>query len=228
MKKADMHAKGISLIHLYNEGNDVDFDIGLYFFEQHCKFLEASENAHWASAEFKMSQPEMMTALKRKQELREKVDVNFDGRVSMLEFLLYQYQSVANPADFVARSRTETEHPEILKARNLLAEVTKKIKAYEAEKSRLEAIAEGTGVKALGAKNELAQLESGPLAQDLNAALITAEAAVRIATKKYGGARVPEGDTRKSVAANFSTGSVWWLNRDLEEKKSRYGKKSKN
>jgi len=222
-----MHAKGISLIHQYTEGNDVDFDIGLYFFEQLCKFLDAPENAHWAGSEFKISQPEMMTALKRKQELREKVDVNFDGRVSMLEFLLYQYQTVANPADFVARSRTTEEHPEILKARSLLAEVTNRIKAYEAEKSRLEAIAAGTGVKALGAKNELAQLDSGPLAEELNKALITAEAAVRIATKKFGGGKVPSDDARKSVAANFSTGSVWWLNRDLEEKKQRYGKKSK-
>jgi len=32
----------------------------------------------------------MMTALIRKQELREKVDVNFDGRISFLEYLLYQ------------------------------------------------------------------------------------------------------------------------------------------
>lgn len=34
---------------------------------------------------YKPSMPEMMTALVRKQELREKVDVNFDGRVSALE-----------------------------------------------------------------------------------------------------------------------------------------------
>jgi hypothetical protein len=71
---------------------------------QLCKFLERTENAHWASPEFAPSQPEMMTALKRKQELREKVDVNFDGRVSMLEYLLYQYQAFANPADFCSRS----------------------------------------------------------------------------------------------------------------------------
>jgi len=115
-----------------------------------------------------------------------------------------------------------------LKARLALAEVTNRIKAYEAKKSELEAIAAGTGVKALGAKNELAQLGSGPLAEQLNKALITAEAAVRIPTRKFGGAKVPTDDTnRKSVAANFATGSVWWLNRDLEEKKSRYGKKAK-
>lgn len=229
MKRADMHAKGISLLHQYHEGSDVDFDIGLYFYEQLCKFLDAPENAKWAGAEFKMSQPELLTALKRKQELREKVDVNFDGRVSMLEYLLYQYQNVANPSDFVTRSMTTgEEHPEITKARHALEDVNKRIRDYEAEKSRLEALAEGTGVKALGAKNMLAQLDSSPLQEQLNAALITAEAAVRQATKKFGGAKANVSDgTRKSVYSDFSSGAVWWLNRDLEEKQRLYGKKKK-
>ena len=29
MKYADMHTKGISLIHLYDEGSDLDFNVGL-------------------------------------------------------------------------------------------------------------------------------------------------------------------------------------------------------
>lgn len=37
MKYADMHAKGVSLIYKYEEGVDVDFNIGLYFFEKLCK-----------------------------------------------------------------------------------------------------------------------------------------------------------------------------------------------
>jgi hypothetical protein len=104
IKYADMHSKGISLRHLYEEGHDLDFDIGLYFYEQLCKFVEDSKNSKWASSPFQMSQPVMMTAIKRKQELRDRVDVNFDGRVSFLEYLLYQYNSVANPADFCKRS----------------------------------------------------------------------------------------------------------------------------
>ena len=32
IKAADMHAKGVSLLHLYHEGHDLDFDIGLYFY----------------------------------------------------------------------------------------------------------------------------------------------------------------------------------------------------
>jgi len=43
MKYADMHSKGISLIYKYDEGFDVDFDIGLYFYEQLCKFCEDSK-----------------------------------------------------------------------------------------------------------------------------------------------------------------------------------------
>merc|ERR1712137_255768 len=138
---------------------------------------------------YKISQPEMMTAIVRKRELREKVDVNFDGRVSLLEYLLYQYRDFANPSDFTTRSmKAPDEHPEIKKARLALEDVNKKIRAYEAELARLTELAEKPGVKGLGAKNMLAQIESSPLKEDLNRALITAEAAVRIASKKFGGA----------------------------------------
>lgn len=67
MKYADMHSKGISLIYKYEEGGDVDFDIGLYFYEQICKFCEDPKNSKWTA--YKRSQPIMMTALKRKQVL---------------------------------------------------------------------------------------------------------------------------------------------------------------
>ena len=43
--------------------------------------------------------------------------MNFDGRISFLEYLLYQYKDVANPADFCQRSMGHDEHPEIKKAR---------------------------------------------------------------------------------------------------------------
>ena len=104
IKYADMHSKGIHYLYQYEEGHDLDFDIGLYFYEQLCKFVEDPKNSQWAGPEWAKSRPEMMTALKRKQELREKVDVNFDGRVSFLEYLLYQYRDFANPADFCQRS----------------------------------------------------------------------------------------------------------------------------
>jgi len=219
IKYADMHSKGISLVYKYDEGFDLDFDIGLYFYEQLCKFCEEPKNKGKTS-QFTRSQPVMMTAITRKQELRDKVDVNFDGRISFLEYLLYQYKDVANPADFCSRSMGHDEHPEIKKARLALEEVNKRIRAYEEEKARLTAESQGTGVKALGAKNMLAQIDSSPLKDELNKALITAEAAVRIATKKFGGQSSGEG-------GGSSDGALWWMNRDLEEKQKRYGPQKK-
>jgi hypothetical protein len=218
IKYADMHFKGIQLVYKYEEGNDLDFDIGLYFYEILCKHCEDPKNAADAS-KYARSQPVMMTALKRKQELRERVDVNFDGRISFLEYLLYQYQDVANPADFCTRSMGHDEHPEITKARLALEEVNKRVRAYEEEKARLTELSQGTGVKALGAVNLLAQLDASTVKDELNKALITAQAAVRIASKKYGG--------QSGAGGGSSEGSLWWLNRDLEEKKRRYGPSKK-
>jgi len=223
IKYADMHCKGVSLIYLYDEGCDLDFNIGLYFYEKLCKFLEEPANTKWASKEYEISQPEMMTAIKRKQELREKVDVNFDGRVSFLEYLLHQFMKFANPADFCKRSMGQDEHPEIKKARLALEEVSKRIRAFEAEKARLEEEAKLPGVKGLTAKNMLAQLENNPLKEELNASLIKAEAAVRIASKKFGdGKALLTSPSGGRVAS--SDGAIWWMNRDLEEKKKRYGR----
>jgi len=216
VKYADMHSKGISLVFKYDEGHDVDFDIGLYFYEQLCKFCEDPKNKNWRD-QYGRSLPVMMTALKRKQELRDEVDVNFDGRVSFLEYLLYQYKDVANPADFCTRSMGKDEHPEIRKARLALEEVSKRIREYEEEKARLTAESQGSGVKALGAKNMLAQIDASPLKDQLNKALISAEAAVRIATKKFGG----QSGNDDSGAA----GAIWWMNRDLQEKQKKYGPK---
>merc|ERR1712087_27631 len=225
MKECDMEAKGISLVHKYSQGGDVDFDIGLRFYECICNHWEKPQNAKWH--EYELSNPgEIITSIKRKQELRDKVDVNFDGRISMLEYLLYQYKDFANPADFVTRSMSQgEEHPEITKARLALEEVNKRIRAYEAEKLRLEEIVNNcTGVRALAAKNTLAQIDSSPLKETLNRALITAEAAVRIATKKFGGGVVTAGGT---ASAAPSQGAIWWMNRDLQNKKEKYGRKSK-
>merc|ERR1712187_12096 len=235
MKYADMEQKGISLVHLYEEGVDLEFDTALRFYEILCRKVDPNfakkEDAEFLSEAYKPSHPEMLTALKRKQELKEKVDVNFDGRVSFLEYLLYQYKDVANPADFVTRSKDRgAEDPELTAAKAKLAEVTAAIRAYEAEKARLTDLANnGTGVKALKAKNELAQLDSGPLMETLNVALITAEAAVRRVNKQIRekGGQASEGHGRKSVAAEFSDGGVFWLNRDLEEKQKLYGKTKK-
>jgi len=228
IKYADMHSKGISLIYKYEEGNELELNIGLYFYEKLCKFLEDPKNAQWTDAKYKISQPEMLTAIRRKQELREKVDVNFDGKVSFLEYLLHQYQEYANPADFCVRSmRQGDEHPEIRKARLALEEVNKRIREYEAEKARLTEESQGSGVKALRAKNMLAQLDSSPLAEELNKALITAEAAVRIATRKFGGGKGAVHNDDGTTSSGPTDGALWWMNRDLDEKKRKYGRQAK-
>jgi hypothetical protein len=221
IKYADMHHKGIQLIYKYEEGKDLDFDMGLYFYEQLCKYCEDPKNKDWLK--YKRSQPEMMTAIKRKQELREKVDVNFDGRVSFLEYLLYQYKDVANPADFCKRSMAGgDEHPEIRKARLALEEANKAIKAYEEEKARLEEGSKEPGVKGLKFKNMLAQLDASPLWEAINKALITAEAAVRIAVKKFGGARgAGAAGAGGADDGSNSEGALWWMQTELAEKKVR-------
>lgn len=234
IKYADMHTKGVNYIHLYNEGNDLDFNIGLYFYEKLCKkVLEDDAGKPFRQdPKYATSMPTMMTAIVRKKELREKVDVNFDGRVSFLEYLLYQYKDEANPSDFTHRAMKHDvdEHPAITKARKALQDVNDAIRKYEAEKQRLEELAAKPGVKGLGAKHQLAILHASPLADKLNVSLITAEAAVRMATKKFahGAKRTETGDgtsvTETDEYMKPTDGSIWWLNRDLKAKKELYGR----
>jgi hypothetical protein len=195
--------------------------LGLYFFEQLNKFFSEEPgstppvlvglNGHKWNLEYPKSVPDQQTAVVRKKELRDKVDVNFDGRVSFLEYLLYQYK--ASPKDLMDRQAPVAQGtpPEVLAAIAALAEVNKRVKEYESEKARLEDLAEhGTGIKSPKAKNELAQLTSSPLWEQINKALITAEAALRIAQKKYGaGSGVSDG----SGGAPRVNGTMWWLDR---------------
>lgn len=116
------------------------------------------------------------------------------------------------------RSVQGPSNPELEKAKAALSEVNKKIKEYEAEKARLEAESELGGVKGLRAKNELAQLNSSPLAETLRRLLITAEAAVRIAARSAGSASAGSGQPR-------TDGSIWWLQKDIAVKKAKYGGK---
>mmetsp|Transcript_40770 Transcript_40770/g.86929 ORF Transcript_40770/g.86929 Transcript_40770/m.86929 type:complete len:309 (-) Transcript_40770:146-1072(-) len=241
-RMADMNAKGVKYAHKYEEGDDLDFDMGLYFFEQLCLFAEEPTHNKFRpyglndwflkNKDYKdtygKSIPEMMSSLPRKKELRDKVDVNFDGRVSMLEYLLYQYK--ASPKDLMDRSMgTAEEHPAITKARKALAEVRKRVREYEAEKARLKALEEKGGVKGLTAKNELAQIESSPLWEAINKALITAEAAVRIASRKFGGGKVVLDESKDNGQGGVirTDGRIWWMNRELEEQQEKYGRKKK-
>jgi len=212
-KLADMRAKGTLYIHMYEEGNDVDFDIGLYFFEQLNKFFDDHKNKDWKD-KYPKAVPASLTAIVRKQEIRDRVDVNFDGRVSFLEFLLYQFN--LSPKELMSRKQGSNEALRLAQA--ALDDVNKKIREYEEKKHKLEEAAEsngGKGIKALAAINELAQLASSPLAEQLRALLIKAEAAVRTASKI--------GSTKDGGRTD---GQLWWLNREIQAKKEKYGKKS--
>jgi len=230
MRYADMHARGIHYLHLYDEGNDLDFNIGLYFYEKLCKkVLDDQEGDIWRNnPKYTPSMPCMMTSIKRKIELRDKVDCNFDGRLSFLEYLLYQYREFSNPADFTHRAmRTMDmeEHPAISKARMALQEVNTAIQAYEAEKHRLESLSSTPGVRGLGAKHQLAILDASPLVEKLNVALIKAEAAIRMAMKQFGNGVTFAADGNHAKVVKPTDGSVFWLEMDLAQKKRLYGRK---
>lgn len=236
VKKEDMDARNISLLHLYQEGCDFDFDVGLKLYESMSKFCEDPKNMKWKTIvheqkdwdnqdKWGKSKTHIMTALARKKLLREKVDVNFDGRITMLEFLLDQYSDCGvNPHDFIQRSmKAPDEHPEVRKARLALEEVNERIRAYEKKKYELERDSQLPGVKGKMAINELAQLESSPLKEELNYALITAEAAVRRVNKLFGAGGVMA-SSENNGASIPSEGAVWWMDRDLAAKKKLYAK----
>lgn len=226
IKKVEMESQGIAYLHLYEEGFDLDFDMSLLLFERLVQFFNGPGAAE--AKQYPAAVPEHMTSIVRKKELRSKVDVNFDGRVGMIEFLLYQFK--ASPKSLMERStRSSESNPELDAARAALAEVNKRIKAYEAEKARLEKIvATKKGVKKLGAVNLLAQLESSPLMEDLRAALITAEAKVRIVAKRTK-TKLGKGDSGGDGEGGQprTDGTIWWMKREIQEKKRLYGRKKR-
>lgn len=229
IKKADMTHKGTMYVHLYQEDSDLDFDMALHFFELLTNYFADKKNAKDV-ATYPLMVPIEMTAVHRKKELRDKVDVNFDGRVSLLEYLCYQFG--ASPKMLMERSMAAGDLPEeVLKALAALEEVNKRIRLYEAEKQRLTDESALPGIKGLKAKNELAQLNAGVLWENLNVALITAEAAVRIAKRKYGvaaDAQAGQGGAAAGAQNIRTNGTLWWLDRELKTKQELYGPRNKN
>ena len=54
----------------------------------------------WRQSQYSMSQP---TKDFSKEAFLKEVDVNCDGRIGFLEYLLHQYREIASPVDFVKR-----------------------------------------------------------------------------------------------------------------------------
>ena len=137
-------------------------------------------------------------------EMRQKLNVQDPKfkKIAFIEFLLYKYNQTI--AELMKRPQGTNE--ELVKAQKAMSDVQGEIKKIEEKKAELEKkAAEGTGVAAMRANNELQQLLSSDKTE-LNRALVTAEAAVRKAQKAGG-----DGDV--------APGALWWMGRELEEAK---------
>lgn len=209
-RAAEMRALGITYEYDYDEGSAVGFDDALYFYERMIVFLGDPLNAAWQD-DYPLSQPEPLSALARKQELREKVDVNLDGRIAFLEYLVFQYAGTSSPTDFCRRVRGEVlEGTSLRKYRLAVEDVVEQANEYEAEKARLTEMAAGTGFAAERARRQLAELDDGPFMRAITRALATADGARTVAEAELRG-----GDRE---------GSLFWLGRWLDELHVRYGR----
>ena len=122
-------------------------------------------------------------------------------KIAFIEFLLFKYKQTIKEL----MARPQGTNDALIKAQKALEDVQKVISDIEKKKAELSAKANGAGVSAMRAKAELEQLCSGDNTE-LNRALITAEASIRKAQKM-------------SADSSVAAGSVWWMNRELEEAK---------
>lgn len=191
---------------------------------------------------------EPLTILQFRKAFRE-IDQNYDGRMSMIEYLVYKYNAgLKQPKTFINElmNKPQGTNPELQKAQEALNEVKKEIEHIEEKKAEYQKkiesggkgaeraqknlddfkrqemeiekldkreaelkdiMANGSGVKKIRAKQELHILEARNdvgLLFALRKVLKKAEAAVAAAAKGE---------------ATDSKGSVWFLERQLEESK---------
>lgn len=141
-----------------------------------------------------------------------KIDLDFDKKMSLLEYVVYFYDEVDMDTLTTRPQETEEEPKELTDAIAAVTAVQAEISAIEAKKAKLEKkIEKKTGVKQMRAKNELAQLlDADPL--ELNRAIITAEAALRKVKKmlkKKGGS-----------GGGPAQGKIYWMEMEVAEAKS--------
>jgi len=167
--------------------------------------LEGNSLDEFEAHKFLESLGETLTVIAMREKLR-KIDLDSDNKMALMEYLVFRFEFKVK----TLLDRPQGTNEELIKAEEALANVQKEIDAIETEKARLETASMQDGVKGNTAKAELAKL----LAQDqlpLNRAIITAEAAVRKASKN------PTSD---------SQGKLWWLDRSIQEAK-KYKPKAK-
>jgi len=127
---------------------------------------------------------EPLTAIKFREVLR-KIDLDSDNRLSLIEFALFKLNIEVKDLLDEKRLKNHGVPVELTQAQAAHAETVAAIDKIEAEKAKLTAEAEGTGVKAASAKASLAQLLQEDHT-DLNAAVAHAAAKVRAAQKLEG------------------------------------------
>jgi len=152
---------------------------------------------------------ETLTALQLRDVLR-KIDLDSNKRVSVIEYCLYKLNGEVKDLLDEKRLVNQGVPQELTDAQAALAEAHAAIQHVEEKRAKLEAEAEGTGVKANAAKAALAQF----LQEDhteLNKAVASAEAKVRAAQKLQG----PQ-----------PRGGIWWVGREAQEA-SKYKPKGK-
>jgi len=184
--KTDLHLKGFNPPNPSKEGTELD-EHGFHYFLE--KYIEP------------------LSVLAAREKLKQ-ADVSFDGKVSLIEFLLWHFKR--SPIEFYKNAPAEIDGdlmvtPEMAKAYAALTAAKTEIQKIESEKDRLENDIEtgGSGIKVAKAQNELSQLLSRDNT-DLNRALITAEAALR----KLG-----------SSGKIAPPGTIWYMSREVEEMK---------
>jgi len=167
---------------------------------------EGCELDEFYSHKFLENYGETMTALELRNAMR-LIDINHDNQMSLLEYLLFRFDEkvevlISRPQENGADEGRMS--PALLKAWKALQAVRTEIRKIESKKAELQEKAALGGVKGNTAKQELfALLNNDPT--ELNAAMLTAEAAVR----KAGGADL----------AMIAPGLMWYMERELEEAK---------
>lgn len=166
------------------------------------------------------------TVLARRAMLKA-VDIDCDNHMSLFEWLLaceqlFEHTNFQGTAMSIQQrfhelmSRPQGKNEALEKAQQALDEVLAEIAKIEAKLEKLFATVEtGGGVKKLRAHNEIDQINNNFPNVVMNRKLISAQAAVRKATK--GGA-----DGRPGVLP----GANWWLNYELEIAKKYKPRKS--
>lgn len=176
----------------------------------------------------------------RLRELLRDLGLDRKKRMSLIEYLVVKYRVTIRELI----SRPQGTNVELARAQQALAAAQEEINKIETRKAQLEAAANGAGIKAMQAKNELAQLLSAD-PTDLNRALLTAEAAVRKAQKLGGEA---QGASKRRISSHVvfdpfrsfffckpsqclthlhpCPGALWWIDRELTEMKKYKPQKS--